>query len=66
MSNLTGEGTDKFSLVVGGPFHASLRRLGLIGTDGLPMPLAAVSLASLAMRPRPGNCCLRLIMSLHR
>lgn len=48
MSNLTGDGTDKFSLVVGGPFHASLRRFGLIGTDGLPTPLAAVSLASLA------------------
>lgn len=39
---------DRFSLVQGGPFHAVLRRLGLLGADQLPAPRAAIGLALLA------------------
>ncbi len=39
---------DRFSLVQGGPFHAVLRRLGLLGADRLPAPRAAIGLALLA------------------
>ena len=42
---------DRFSLVAGGPFHRILRRLGLIGTDELPMRLAAIILALVAWLP---------------
>ena len=40
--------TDRFSLVVGGPFHTVLHRLGLTGADRLPTKLAAFTLALLA------------------
>jgi hypothetical protein len=39
---------ERFSLVAGGPFDALLGRLGLIGDDQLPTPLAAVVLALVA------------------
>jgi hypothetical protein len=42
---------DRFSLVAGGPFHAALRRLRLIGADQLPTRPAAVGLALLAWLP---------------
>lgn len=38
----------RFSLVVGGPFHALLRRVGGLAGDGLPRPGAAILLAALA------------------
>jgi hypothetical protein len=38
----------EFSLVAGGPFHAALRRLGLIAADGLPAPRAGIVLAVFA------------------
>ena len=43
--------TERFSLVVGGPFHAVLRRLGLTGADQLPTRRAAISLALVAWLP---------------
>src|SRR3972149_3622905 len=43
--------TERFSLVVGGPFHAVLRRLGLTGADQLPPRRAAISLALVAWLP---------------
>lgn len=42
---------ERFSLVVGGPFHGLLRRLGLTGPDELPRWVAAVVLALLAWLP---------------
>jgi hypothetical protein len=39
---------DRFSLVAGGPFHAFLRRLGLIGEDQLPLRKAGISIAIVA------------------
>ncbi len=47
----SGDPTDRFSLVVGGPFHAILRRLGLVGADQLPTRRAALGLALLAWLP---------------
>jgi hypothetical protein len=41
----------RFSLVAGGPFHAVLRRLGLIASDELPARRAGVVLALLAWVP---------------
>jgi hypothetical protein len=41
----------RFSLVVGGPFHTILRRLGLTDADRLPTGRAAVGLALLAWLP---------------
>ncbi|MBY0400083.1 hypothetical protein K2X89_07290 [Myxococcota bacterium] len=38
----------RFSLVVGGPFHSLLTRLGGTGADGLPRPKTALVLAGLA------------------
>lgn len=38
----------RFSLVVGGPFHALLRRFGGLGDDGLPTPRVAFVLALVA------------------
>ncbi|MBK7949630.1 MAG: hypothetical protein IPK00_13025 [Deltaproteobacteria bacterium] len=38
----------RFSLVVGGPFHRLLTRLGGMGPDGLPRPRTALILATLA------------------
>ena len=42
---------ERFSLVVGGPFHTALRRLGLAAADQLPTRRAAVVLALLAWLP---------------
>jgi hypothetical protein len=42
---------ERFSLVAGGPFHALLRRLELIGADQLPTRRAAIILALLAWLP---------------
>lgn len=41
-------GEDRFSLVIGGPFHALLRRAGLVRADQLPSVGAALALALLA------------------
>ena len=46
-----GNPTRRFSLVVGGPFHDVLLRLGLIADDGLPRGRVAVALAALAWVP---------------
>jgi len=43
--------SERFSLVVGGPFHAGLRRLRLTGPDQLPTRLAALLLALVAWAP---------------
>jgi len=48
---MTGDAAERFSLVVGGPFHAALRRLGLTGADQLPTRRAAIGLALLAWLP---------------
>ena len=48
---MSGDTADRFSLVVGGPFHALLRRLGLLGADLLPTWRAAISLALFAWLP---------------
>lgn len=52
---MTLQGSDtpveRFSLVSGGPFHAVLGRLGLLGTDRLPTRRAAISLALVAWVP---------------
>jgi len=45
MSPRSTENNDRFSLVVGGPFHGALRRLGLTGVDQLPTQRAAFGLA---------------------
>ena len=42
---------DRFSLLVGGPFHTVLRRLGLLGADQLPTWRAAISVALFAWLP---------------
>jgi len=42
------ESVDRFSLVAGGPFHATLLRLGLIGDDLLPTQGAVIGLTLLA------------------
>ncbi len=47
----SGDPGERFSLVVGGPFHAALRRLGLTGADQLPTGRAAIGLALLAWLP---------------
>jgi len=47
----TGDVTDRFSLVGGGPFDALLDRFGLIGADQLPTWRAAVVMALLAWMP---------------
>jgi hypothetical protein len=47
----SGDPADRFSLVLGGPFHAVLRRLGLTGADQLPALRAASVLALLAWLP---------------
>lgn len=43
--------TDRFSLVLGGPFHKILGRLGLTGVDQLPTRRAANALALLTWLP---------------
>jgi len=48
MNTSANNSTGKFSLVVGGPFHTALRRLGLVGTDLLPSQRAAIGLALIA------------------
>jgi hypothetical protein len=45
--NGNGEPVERFSLVVGGPFHGLLRRVGLTAEDSLPTRRAAVGLALL-------------------
>jgi hypothetical protein len=45
------ERAERFSLVVGGPFHALLGRLGLTGPDQLPTTRAALGLAILVWLP---------------
>ncbi len=45
------DGGIRFSLVVGGPFHEGLRRLGLVGEDLLLTPGAAVGLALFVWLP---------------
>jgi len=45
------DAVDRFSIVAGGPFHATLRRLGLIGADQFPTRRAAITLALLAWLP---------------
>jgi len=47
----SGDAADRFSLVAGGPFHAILARIGLIGRDQLPTHPAALGLALLAWLP---------------
>lgn len=42
------QSSPRFSLVVGGPFHALLHRIGGLAGDGLPRPGAAILLAALA------------------
>jgi hypothetical protein len=37
-----------FSLVIGGPFHTLLGRLGMLGADRLPTPPAALGLGLVA------------------
>lgn len=44
----SAEPLERFSLVVGGPFHVVLRRLGLTGADQLPTQRAALGLALVA------------------
>lgn len=51
MDSASGDSADRFSLVVGGPFHALLRRLGLTGADQLPTQRAAFCLALFAWLP---------------
>lgn len=48
MSNIPALFPERFSLVVGGPFHTLLRHCGLIGADLLPTWRAAALLALLA------------------
>jgi len=43
--------TERFSLVVGGPFHTLLRRLGLTAPDQLPTAAASIALAAIAWLP---------------
>lgn len=47
----TPDRTERFSLVIGGPFHMLLRRLRLIAADQLPSRGAMVSLILLAWLP---------------
>jgi hypothetical protein len=47
----SGDHSDLFSLVAGGPFHTVLRRLGLIEADQLPGRRAASALVLLAWLP---------------
>ncbi len=42
---------EQFSLVIGGPFHALLSRLRLLGADGLPTLRAAIILVLIAWLP---------------
>src|SRR5262245_35065500 len=42
---------DHFSLVAGGPFHAILHRIGLVGANQLPTSRAAIVLALVAWLP---------------
>lgn len=48
MGTEAGDSAGRFSLVQGGPFHATLRRIGLVGADGLPTQQAAIRLALFA------------------
>ena len=41
----------RLSLVVGGPFHTALRRLGWVGKDELPLTRAAAIVAVAAWLP---------------
>lgn len=45
------DSSDRFSLVLGGPFHHVLGRLRLLGGDGLPSVRGAIALALLAWLP---------------
>lgn len=49
--SVSSERPIQFSLVAGGPFHALLSRLGLLGADGLPAWRTAFILALLAWVP---------------
>jgi len=51
MDQGSADSGDRFSLVVGGPFHGLLRRVGLTGEDQLPTPQAALAVALLAWLP---------------
>lgn len=48
MSSESSPARTRFSLVVGGPLHALLTRLGGMGPDGLPVPRTAFGLAIFA------------------
>ncbi|MFO0689446.1 MAG: hypothetical protein U0900_12125 [Myxococcota bacterium] len=48
MSGEAPSARPRFSLVVGGPFHRLLTRVGGVGPDGLPEPRTALILAALA------------------
>ncbi len=48
MASRDGDVADRFSLVVGGPFHRTLSRLGLTTADHLPTQQASIVLAMLA------------------
>ncbi len=61
-------GDERYSLVVGGPFHALLARLRLVDAAGLPRPAAAgwlvllawgVPAACIALQGAPGSGLLR-------
>jgi hypothetical protein len=54
VSQPSGQITERFSLVVGGPFHAGLRRLRLTGADQLPTRRAALLLSLVAWAPPAG------------
>ena len=51
MASGSDDNSDRFSLVVGGPFHGLLSRLGLTGEDSLPTLQAALILALVAWLP---------------
>lgn len=48
MSREAADPVERFSLVQGGPFHAAMRRLRLVGADQLPTLRAAFGLALIA------------------
>lgn len=54
LSQPSGQVFERFSLVVGGPFHAALRRLRLTGPDQLPTRRAALLLSLVAWAPPAG------------
>jgi hypothetical protein len=48
MTSDAADPAERFSLVLGGPFHSALRRLRLVGADLLPTQKAAIGLALVA------------------